>query len=101
MSVTAVAATAGEAFSGQVHVRRRRWATDDFAILDCTWDGARVTLVGPIAHLEDDERVDVTGRWERHAEYGLQVRVQSAIPLPPTGREAVVDYLRRVRHIGV
>jgi exodeoxyribonuclease V alpha subunit len=100
--VTAAPST-GSRFEGEVHVRRRRWAAGDdsgFAILDCTSGKERITIVGPVAHLEDDERVEVVGRWERHAQHGLQVRVESAIPKPPTGREAVLDYLRRTRHIG-
>jgi exodeoxyribonuclease V alpha subunit len=60
----------------------------------------RLTLVGLIAHLEVDERAEVSGNWMRDPRYGPQVRVESALPLPPSGREAVLDYLRRTRHIG-
>jgi exodeoxyribonuclease V alpha subunit len=69
-------------------------------VLDCTAGEERVTLVGPIAHLEDQERVEVSGRWTHDARYGPQVKVQSAIPLPPAGDVAIADYLRRVKHVG-
>jgi exodeoxyribonuclease V alpha subunit len=83
-------------------VRRRRFASEEtgFAVLDCTAGEERVTLVGPIAHLEDQERVEVSGRWTHDSRYGPQVKVESAIPLPPAGDVAIADYLRRVKHVG-
>ena len=91
-----------QAFSGEVDVRRRRFVNPDsgFAVLDCSARDERVVLVGPIAHLEERERVQVTGRWVRDPRYGLQLKVSEAHPLPPSGAEAAVAYLRRVRHIG-
>jgi exodeoxyribonuclease V alpha subunit len=92
----------GIPFSGEVLVRNQRFANADtgFAVLDCTMGDDRLTLVGLIAHLEVDERAEVSGNWTRDPRYGPQVRVESALPLPPSGREAVLDYLRRTRHIG-
>jgi exodeoxyribonuclease V alpha subunit len=92
----------GASFSGEVLVRSRRFVDADtgFAVLDCTSGDDRLTLVGPIAHLEEDERADVSGQWGRDPRYGPQVRVHSALPLPPSGRDAVLDYLRRTKHIG-
>jgi exodeoxyribonuclease V alpha subunit len=89
-------------FSGTVQVRHRRFVSDDesFAVVDCLHGDERVTLVGPIAHLERDERAEVTGRWAHDARYGPQVRVDSAIPLAPSGSAAIADYLGRVKHIG-
>lgn len=94
--------TAGAPFSGEVIVRRRRFANEEtgFAVLDCTAENSRVTLVGPIAHLEEDERARVSGEWARDPRYGVQVRVESALALPPSDREALLDYLCRVKHIG-
>jgi exodeoxyribonuclease V alpha subunit len=92
----------GAPFSGEILVRNRRFANAEtgFAVLDCTSGDDRLTLVGLIAHLEEDERAEVAGRWARDPRYGPQVRVDSALPLPPSGRDAVLDYLRRVKHIG-
>ena len=92
----------GDDFSAEVVVRKRIFASDDgrFAVLECTSAGERVSLVGPIAHLEANERAQVSGRWATDARYGPQVRVDSALPVAPSEREAVVAYLHRVRHIG-
>jgi exodeoxyribonuclease V alpha subunit len=89
-------------FSGEVRVRNRRFVNEDtgFAVLDCTTGDDRLTLVGLIAHLEQDERAEVSGRWARDPRYGPQVRVDSALPLPPSDADALADYLRRVKHIG-
>ncbi|MEA2386222.1 MAG: exodeoxyribonuclease alpha subunit, partial [Thermoleophilaceae bacterium] len=91
-----------EPFSGEVHVRRRRFANDDtgFAVLDCTAGDDHLILVGLIAHLEDDERAEVSGQWVHDPRYGPQVRVDSALPLAPSGPDAIADYLRRVKYIG-
>ena len=70
-------------------MRRRRFANDDtgFAVLDCEVDDAdQVILVGLIAHLEERERATVAGRWVHDPRFGPQVRVDSALPLPPSGR---------------
>jgi exodeoxyribonuclease V alpha subunit len=85
-----------------VVVRRCRFASEEtgFAVLDCTAGDDHVTLVGHIAHLEADERVEVSGQWTHDSRYGPQVRVHSAVPLPPAGDDALVDYLRRVKHVG-
>src|SRR5262249_29739956 len=92
----------GTEFSDEVRVRKRIFASDDgaFAVLECTCGGKRLSLVGPIAHLEENERANVTGVWKTDARFGPQVRVATALPLAPDGRIGVVEYLRRVRHIG-
>jgi exodeoxyribonuclease V alpha subunit len=91
-----------QAFSGEVEVRRRRFVNPEsgFAVLDCSAGDERVVLVGPLSHLEERECVQVTGVWVRDQRFGLQLRVSEAHPLPPSGAEAAVPYLRRVRHIG-
>src|SRR3990170_2075373 len=65
--------TPGTPFEGEVAIRRRRFASDDsgFAVV---W--------------QDDRR------------FGLQVRVATAEPLPPSGDAALAAYLKRVRHVG-
>src|SRR3954469_5561117 len=92
----------GTEFAGEVVVRNRRFANDEtgYAVLDCTSGAERLTLVGPLAHLDEDERAAVSGRWVHDRRYGPQVRVETALPLPPSDRAAVLDYLRRVKPIG-
>ena len=83
-------------------MRGRRYADEDtgFAVLDGEADGRHVVLVGPLAHLEERERAAVTGAWVRDPRYGPQVRVREAHPLAPTDEQALIAYLRRVRHVG-
>src|SRR4051812_2057630 len=89
-------------FTGAVTVRRRIFASEEtgFAVLDCRAGDDEVVLVGPLAHLEERERAEVTGSWVDDARYGPQVRVRTAAPLPPSDTDALLAYLRRVRHIG-
>ncbi len=92
----------GTPFAAEVLVRGRRFANEDsgFAVLDGEADGRHVVLVGPVAHLEERERVAVTGAWVHDPRYGPQVRVREAHPLAPSDEAALVAYLRRVRHVG-
>jgi len=92
----------GTPFSAEVRVRGQRFVNEEsgFAVLDGEADGRHVVLVGPVAHLEADERAAVTGAWVRDPRYGPQVRVSEAHPLAPGGEVALVAYLRRVRHVG-
>ena len=94
--------TPGTPFEDEVLIRRRRWASDEtgFAILDADRDGDEITLVGTIAHLEERERVRISGQWQDDKRYGLQVKVATAEPLAPTGDAALLVYLKRVRHVG-
>ena len=89
-------------FTGEVTVRHRRFVSDEsgFAVLECTAADGRITLVGPLAHLEENDRADVAGRWTRDPRFGMQVRVDTALPLAPSSRDAIAEYLRKVRHIG-
>src|SRR4051812_19112331 len=93
---------AGTPFEEEVLVRRRRWASDEtgFAIIDADHDGDEIVLVGTIAHLEERERVRVSGQWQDDRRYGLQVKVVTAEPIAPTGDAALLAYLKRVRHVG-
>ncbi|MBS1868470.1 MAG: AAA family ATPase [Actinobacteria bacterium] len=92
----------GTPFAAEVLVRGQRFANEEsgFAVLDGEADGRHVVLVGPLAHLEADERATVTGAWVRDPRYGAQVRVREAHPLAPSDEAALVAYLRRVRHVG-
>ena len=92
----------GTPFAAEVLVRGQRFANEEsgFAVLDGEADGQHVVLVGPLAHLEARERASVTGAWAIDPRYGPQVRVREAHPLAPTDAEALVAYLRRVRHVG-
>jgi exodeoxyribonuclease V alpha subunit len=91
------------AFDAAVTIRRRRYASEDsgWAVIDAQLDdGTPLVLVGPLIHLEDRERAHVVGAWVNDSRYGPQVKVTEAHPLPPSDAEAVVAYLRRVRHVG-
>jgi exodeoxyribonuclease V alpha subunit len=93
----------GTPFAGEVVVRGRRFANEDsgFAVLDCEGDdGDHVVLVGPLVHLEPRERAAVSGTWVLDPRYGPQVRVREAHPVAPSDNEALLSYLRRVRHVG-
>jgi exodeoxyribonuclease V alpha subunit len=92
----------GAPFAAEVVVRGRRYASEEsgFAVLDCDHDGEHVVLVGPLVHLEPRERAAVAGAWVLDPRYGPQVKVAEAHPLPPAGEEALLAYLRRVRHVG-
>src|SRR5215212_1001881 len=97
-----VEGTPGTEFADEVTIRRIRFAAPDnsFAVVEADRDGDEVTLVGPVAHLEERERVQVAGTWQDDKRFGMQVRVRSAQPLAPSGADAVLAYLRRVKHVG-
>jgi exodeoxyribonuclease V alpha subunit len=92
----------GTPFEDEVLIRRRRWASDEtgFAILDADRDGDEIVLVGTIAHLEERERVRISGQWQDDRRYGLQVKVATAEPLAPAGEATLLVYLKRVRQVG-
>lgn len=94
--------TDGQPFAGEVVVKGQRFANEEngFAVLDGEWDGERIVLVGPLVHLEPGEQATVAGQWVVDPRYGPQVRVREAHPLVPTDDDAVLAYLRRVRHVG-
>jgi len=93
---------AGAPFEGEVVIRRLRWTSADggFAVIDAEADGDELVLVGPLAHLEARERVRIQGAWQEDRRYGPQVKVALAEPVAPSGRPALIAYLRRVRHVG-
>jgi exodeoxyribonuclease V alpha subunit len=93
----------GTAFTDEVVVRRLRFAAEDtgFAVVDADREGDDVVLVGTLAHLEERERVRIEGVWADDRRFGLQVKVRVAESVPPSGDEALIAYLRRVKHIGI
>jgi exodeoxyribonuclease V alpha subunit len=90
-------------FEAEVTIRHVRFANPDsgWAVIDAAaGDGTPVTLVGPLVHLEERERARVSGEWVTDSRYGPQVKVSEARPLAPNDPEALVVYLKRVRHVG-
>jgi exodeoxyribonuclease V alpha subunit len=92
----------GAPFEDEVLIRRLRWTSDDmaFAVIDAERDGDDIVLVGPIAHLEERERVHVRGIWQDDKRFGMQVKVAVATPVAPSGEVALLAYLKRVKHVG-
>src|SRR4051794_20468635 len=93
----------GTTFTDEVVIRRLRFAAEDtgFAVVDADRSGDDVVLVGTLAHLEERERVRIEGVWADDKRFGLQVKVRLAESMPPSGDEALIAYLRRVKHIGI
>ncbi|MFN8217584.1 MAG: ATP-dependent RecD-like DNA helicase [Solirubrobacterales bacterium] len=75
---------------------------DGYAVLEVreTESGEGFALVGPVAHLGEGDRAEVSGEWQTHARYGRQLRAQGAVPLDPADREGQIAYLTTLRHIG-
>ncbi len=91
-------------YSGTVEVLGVIFKADDdgYAVLEVREDdsGEGFALVGPVAHLGEGDRAEVSGEWQTHARYGRQLRAQGALPLDPADREGQVAYLTTLRHIG-
>src|SRR6478752_4559783 len=75
---------------------------DGYAVLEVrdAESGEGFALVGPVAHLGEGDRAEVSGEWQTHARYGRQLRAQGALPLDPHDREGQIAYLTSLRHIG-
>ena len=90
-------------FDAEVTIRFVRYANEEtgWAVVDAVGaDGGSVALVGPLVHLEERERVRVTGTWVNDSRYGAQVKVSQARPLPPDDPDVLAGYLKRVKHVG-
>ncbi len=90
-------------FDAEVTVRFVRYANPatGWAVLEAAAaDGTPVALVGPLVHVEERERVHVTGTWVDDSRYGAQVKVSQATPLAPHDPAALIGYLKRVKHVG-
>src|SRR4051794_23767339 len=93
----------GAPFDDEVVIRRLRFTAEDtgFAVVDADRAGDDVVLVGTLAHLEERERVRIEGTWADDKRFGMQVKVRVAESVPPSGEEALLAYLKRVKHIGL
>lgn len=91
-------------YSGTVEVLGVIFRAEDdgYAVLEVreTESGEGFALVGPVAHLGEGDRAEVSGEWQTHSRYGRQLRAQGAVPLDPADREGQIAYLRTLRHIG-
>jgi exodeoxyribonuclease V alpha subunit len=90
-------------FDAPVTIRHVRFANEQsgWAVLDAAGaDGSPIALVGPLVHLEEGERARIVGEWVDDSRFGRQVKVAEAHPLAPEDPEAVLGYLRRIRHVG-
>ncbi|MBE2317857.1 AAA family ATPase [Solirubrobacter sp. CPCC 204708] len=92
----------GTPFEDEIVIRRIRFSSEDtgFAVIDADRGGDELVLVGPLAHLEEREHVRISGVWHEDRRYGPQVKVSMAESVPPSGDEALLAYLKRVRHVG-
>jgi len=92
------------AFSGTVEVLGVIFSADDdgYAVLEVqeVESGEGFALVGPVAHLNEGDRAEVSGDWQNHSRYGRQLKARGALPLDPADREGRVAYLTTLRHIG-
>ncbi|RKQ93397.1 exodeoxyribonuclease V alpha subunit [Solirubrobacter pauli] len=95
--------TPGTPFEDEIVVRRIRFSSEEsgFAVVDADRGSDELVLIGPLAHLEEREHVKVVGVWHDDKRYGPQVKVSIAESMPPSGDEALLAYLKRVRHVGI
>jgi len=65
-------------------------------------DGERVTVVGELPSVQPGQPLKLRGRWDEHARYGRQFRVEDWELTRPTDEEAIEKYLasRLIRGIG-
>jgi exodeoxyribonuclease V alpha subunit len=92
------------AYSGTVEVLGVIFRAEDdgYAVLEVreASSGEGFALVGPVAHLGEGDRAEVSGEWQTHSRYGRQLRARGALPLDPADREGQIAYLTTLRHIG-
>ena len=78
-------------------VRRVVYASPDgeFAVLELDVEGASLplTVVGQLAAMKLGETLQVAGRWEKHAQFGRQLRAELALPKGPRTLLGVERYL--------
>ncbi|MCG8471263.1 MAG: ATP-dependent RecD-like DNA helicase [Desulfobacterales bacterium] len=85
-------------FSGSIKRIRYRNEENSYTIAEISTDdtGARITAVGPLAGIDLDDRLRLTGSWEKHARFGDQFRIISyELIFPETGEEIKL-YLKRL-----
>jgi len=85
-------------------VRRVVFVSPDseFAVLELDVEGASqpVCVVGQLAAMKLGETLRVIGRWERHPQYGRQLRAETALPTGPRTLIGVERYLATLSGIG-
>ncbi len=65
-----------------------------FAVLELSAeDGTEFTAVGPLALAMDGERLELSGQWTVHHEYGRQFKADFYTTMLPTTREGIIRYL--------
>jgi exodeoxyribonuclease V alpha subunit len=68
-----------------------RYRADDFAVLSALSDeGEEVTVVGPLAHVQEGESIEVAGAWRRHPKHGAQLHAERVRVRAPTGEAALL-----------
>ena len=90
-------------FDGPVEIRRVIFMAEDdgYAVIEVRDEsGEDFTAIGTIAHLQPGERARITGEWTHHARFGPQLKIATALPLDPVGREGQIAYLATLDHIG-
>lgn len=93
----------GDAFTGEVRIDHVRWVSEDgtFAVVGAILqDGSEIAVVGPLGHIEEDERVQVTGTFEEHRRHGIQIAATEAVPLDPSDSDGARAYLETIPGIG-
>jgi exodeoxyribonuclease V alpha subunit len=92
------------AYTGTVEVLGVIFRAEDdgYAVLEVrdAESGEGFALIGPVAHLGEGDRAEVSGDWQTHNRYGRQLRAQGALPLDPADRAGRIAYLTSLRHIG-
>jgi exodeoxyribonuclease V alpha subunit len=92
------------AYTGTVEVIGVIYRADDdgYAVLEVreAESGEGFALVGPVAHLGEGDRAEISGEWQTHSRYGRQLKARGALPLDPADREGQIAYLTSLRHIG-
>lgn len=90
--------------AGTVEVLTVTYRSEDraYAVLKAqdVESGERLTMVGPLQHLNAGDRARVRGDWQTHKRYGRRLSVRAAAPIDPDDREGQIAYLTSLRHIG-
>lgn len=73
-----------------------------FAVLELSGeDSEEFTAVGPLALVLDGERLELTGEWTVHHEYGKQFKAEFYTTMLPTTRDGIIRYLSSSAVYGV
>lgn len=65
-----------------------------FTVFDCNLNGELVTAVGALGQqVVEGEKLHLYGRWDVHASFGRQFRVEQCVPVLPTTAADLLTYL--------